>query len=69
MEKIEYKVGQHYRCPECRSLRAKIIWISEDGKTIAVKCPCSHFVKVARIGGQDTPVHKQNCVMLIRLEE
>jgi hypothetical protein len=31
---MKYKVGQHDNCPKCGSLKAKIIWISEDAKTL-----------------------------------
>ncbi len=51
--KMEFKVGERYRCPKCGSGKAKIIWISEDGKTIAVQCPTSGYQ------------HKRDAVMLI----
>ena len=54
---MKYKVGEHHRCPTCGNRRAKIIWISEDGKTIGVQCPRS---------GHE---HKRDAVMLIDVEE
>jgi len=44
---MELKVGDTYRCP--KDHKAKIVWISEDKKTIAVKCPQRHFSKVAKV--------------------
>ena len=41
------KVGDTYRCPEDHE--AKIVWISEDEKTIAVRCAQRHFSKVAKV--------------------
>jgi hypothetical protein len=35
------KVGDSRSCPECRG-KGKVVWISEDGKTIAVKCSKTH---------------------------
>lgn len=54
--KMKYKVGEHHHCPKCGTGKAKIVWISEDGKTIAVQCPTSHM-------------HKRDAVMLIDVEE
>lgn len=50
---MKYNVGGHQHCPECGSRRAKIIWISEDEKTIAIKCPRSGYH------------HKKDAVMLM----
>jgi hypothetical protein len=38
------KVGDSHSCPECRG-KGKVVWISEDGKTIAVKCSRTHLGK------------------------
>jgi hypothetical protein len=35
------KVGDSRSCPECRG-KGKVVWVSEDGKTIAVKCSKMH---------------------------
>jgi len=56
-EKVKYKVGEHYHCPKCGSGRAKIVWISEDGKTIAVQCPRSGYQ------------HKKDAVVLVNVEK
>ena len=50
---MEYKIGKHRCCPKCGSERAKIIWVSKDGKTIGVQCPTSGYQ------------HKRSAVMLI----
>ncbi|MDH5374511.1 MAG: hypothetical protein OEZ21_01360 [Candidatus Bathyarchaeota archaeon] len=50
---MEYKIGKHRYCPKCGSERAKIVWISKDGNTIAVQCPTSGYQ------------HKERAVMLI----
>jgi len=54
---MKYKVGEHLHCPKCGHRRAQIVWISEDGKTIGVKCPTS--------GHQ----HKKDAVILVDVEE
>ena len=41
------RVGDTCRCP--KDHEARIVWISEDRKTIAVKCPQRHFSKVAKV--------------------
>jgi len=40
---MELKVGDSYDCPEGH--KAKIVWISEDKKAIAVRCPEKHSEK------------------------
>jgi len=54
---VKFEVGQHLHCPTCGNRRAQIVWISEDGKTIGVKCPTS--------GHQ----HKKDAVTLVDVEE
>jgi len=44
---MELKVGDIYKCPEGHS--AKIVWISEDKKVVAVKCPQEHLSKVVKV--------------------
>jgi hypothetical protein len=44
---VELKVGDAYKCPEGHN--AHIVWISENGKVIAVKCPYEHFNKIAKV--------------------
>jgi len=48
-------MGAYQRCPECGSGEAKIIWVSEDEKTVAIQC--------LRSGNR----HKKNAVMLMDL--
>ena len=55
------KVGDSYRCPEKHE--AKIVWISEDKKTIGVKCPKNHFTKI--VAGKE--VYDKNYVFLIKI--
>jgi len=44
---MELKVGDVYKCPEGH--KASIVWISENEKVIAVKCPYEHFDKIAKV--------------------
>lgn len=44
---MDLKVGDIYKCPEGHN--AHIVWISENEKVIAVKCPYEHFNKVVRV--------------------
>jgi len=50
---MELKVGDIFKCLEDH--KAKIVWISEDKKAIAVKCPYKHFNKMARVVDQAKP--------------
>ena len=50
---MDLKVGDVYECPE--SHKASIVWISENGKVIAVKCPYNHFYKVAKVADRTKP--------------
>jgi hypothetical protein len=45
---MELKVGDVYKCPEGHNV--SIVWISENGRVIAVKCPYKHFSKVVKSG-------------------
>jgi hypothetical protein len=38
------KVGDTHLCPECEG-KGKVVWISDDGKTIAIKCSKTHLGK------------------------
>jgi len=71
-------VGDVYECPEGH--KAKIVWISEDKKVIAVKCPQRHFSKIVKVVDHDKPalsskrrrtkkkrVYVRNLVFLIRI--
>jgi len=44
---MELNVGGIFECPEGHE--AKIVWISEDKKTVAVKCPRQHLRKVVNV--------------------
>ncbi|MCK4320424.1 hypothetical protein KAW11_02315 [Candidatus Bathyarchaeota archaeon] len=35
------KTGDHARCPQCRGT-ARVVWISQDEKTMAIKCARYH---------------------------
>jgi len=35
------KIGDHVRCPECGG-QARVVWVSQDGKTAAIKCMGYH---------------------------
>ncbi len=41
------KIGCTYKCPEEHD--GKIVWISEDKKMVAVKCPRKHFSKIEKV--------------------
>jgi len=43
---MDLKVGDIYKCPEGHN--AHIVWVSENGKVIAVKCPQNHLVKIEK---------------------
>jgi CHAT domain-containing protein len=44
---MDLKIGDIYKCPEGHN--ARIVWVSENGKVIAVKCPYKHFSKVEKV--------------------
>jgi len=50
---MELKVGDIYKCPEGH--RASIVWISENEKVIAVKCPQKHLNKVVKVADHTKP--------------
>jgi hypothetical protein len=47
--KMELNVGGIFECPEGH--KAKIVWLSEDKKVVAVRCPQKHLTKVEKIAG------------------
>jgi hypothetical protein len=76
---MELKVGESFRCPEGH--KATIVWISEDKKVIAVKCPQKHLKKVVKVADHTKPalsyrhrprkerkIYVRNMVFLIRIE-
>ena len=50
---MELKVGDIYKCPEGHN--ASIVWISENERVIAVKCPYKHFDKIAKVADHTKP--------------
>jgi len=34
-------VGDHVRCPQCGG-KARVVWVSQDGKTVAIGCMRFH---------------------------
>ena len=75
---MELKVGDIFKCPEGH--KAKILWISEDKKVVAVRCPHKHFRKVAKVADYTKPamsyrhypqkerkIYVKNMVFLIKL--
>jgi len=34
-------VGDHVRCPQCGG-EASVVWVSQDGKTVAIRCVRYH---------------------------
>jgi len=53
MLRMKLSVGDTYKCPEDHE--AKIVWISKDRKTIAVRCGERHFNKVAKVVDRSRP--------------
>jgi len=75
---MELKTGDIYKCPEGH--KAKIVWISEDKKVIAVRCPQRHLSKVVKVADHTKPalqhrnyprkerkIYAENMVFLIRI--
>lgn len=58
-----------YPCPMCGNRLAKIVWTSNDGETIAVKCPERHFMgeKKRAWFNEIVPIIKKDVVFLIDL--
>ncbi|MFB0523844.1 MAG: hypothetical protein ACETV1_08850 [Candidatus Bathyarchaeia archaeon] len=76
--RTELRVGDAYKCPEDHE--AKIVWISEDKKVIAVRCPRRYFNKVAKVADhskspisirrfrtKEKKVFVRNMVFLVRI--
>ena len=73
---MELKVGDIYKCPEGHN--AKIVWISEDKKVVAVECPQKHLRKVVNVNiepalsyrrhpTEERAIYAENMVFLIRI--
>jgi len=48
------KVGDGLKCPEGH--KAAVVWISEDNKVVAVRCPQKHLRKVMKVVDYTKPV-------------
>jgi len=44
---MKLKVGDSFKCPEGHE--ATIVWIREDKKVVAVRCPQKHLGKVRKV--------------------
>ncbi|MCD6324801.1 hypothetical protein CW704_04610 [Candidatus Bathyarchaeota archaeon] len=62
---MELKVGDDFKCPEGH--KATVVWISEDEKVIAVKCPKKHLKKVVKRAGAMERIYDNNMVFLIEI--
>jgi len=76
--RMQFKVGDIYQCPEGH--KAKIVWISEDKKVIAVRCPQKHLSKVVKVADytksalqhrnhprKERKIYAENMVFLIKI--
>ena len=76
---MELKVGDIFECPEGHE--ATIVWISEDKKVVAVKCPRKHLRKVVKVADHTKPalsyrrhprkerrIYVKNMVFLIKIQ-
>ena len=76
---MELKVGEIFECPEGHN--ARIVWISEDKKVVAVRCPQKHLKKVVKVADHAKPalsyrhrprkerkIYVRNMVFLLRIE-
>lgn len=76
---MELKVGEIFECPEGHN--ARIVWISEDKKVVAVRCPQEHLKKVVKVADHTKPalsyrhrprkekkIYVRNMVFLLRIE-
>ena len=52
--KFSVSVGDSRKCPECRSRLARVVWVSENHKTMGVKCPANHHA-ARTVGFKYTP--------------
>jgi len=75
---MELKLGDIFECPEGH--KAKIVWISEDKKVVAVRCPHEHLKKVVKVADRTKPalsyghypvkereIYVKNIVFLIKI--
>jgi len=62
---MELKVGDDFRCPEGH--KGTVVWISEDEKVMAVKCPKKHLKKVVKRAGVMEKIYDNNMIFLIEI--
>jgi len=75
---MKSKTGDIYKYPEGH--KTKIVWISEDKKAIAVRCPQKHLSKVVKVADHTKPtvqhgnnprkerkIYAENIFFLIRI--
>ena len=75
---MELNVGDIFECTEGHE--AKIVWISEDKKIVAVRCPQEHLSKVVKAVGhiesaksyrnqprEERKIYVKNMVFLIKI--
>jgi tRNA A37 threonylcarbamoyladenosine synthetase subunit TsaC/SUA5/YrdC len=43
-------VGDQIKCPECQTI-GSVVWVSQDRKTMGVRCPSSHQ-EASRLGSK-----------------
>ncbi|NIO37309.1 hypothetical protein GTO27_06340, partial [Candidatus Bathyarchaeota archaeon] len=75
--RIELRVGDSFKCPHGHE--AIIVWISEDKKVVAVRCPQKHLKKVVKVADHKRPamsghrprkerrIYVKNMVFLIKI--
>jgi len=67
MGKSQLKIGGRIPCPVCDKAKAKIVWISKDGKAVGVYCEGSHPCKGA--GYNARIVWRTKTVTIVELNE
>ena len=64
------KVGDTIKCPLCFK-KARVTWVSQDGRKAAIQCPGSHSQIVREssiLGSTDRPKTKSNSNMVFLVE-
>ena len=65
-------VGDQVKCPECEAT-GRVVWVSEDKKTMGVRCPASHrgLTHESKYGASSVTVAKarKNVVFLTPAEK
>jgi len=65
-------IGDLSKCPECETM-GRVVWVSQDKKTMGVKCPASHREAArsdSKFGGTKIPSTKnrKNVVFLMTVK-